>query len=66
MEKFGFFGAVSLIVSSSTARVTKEWLQEITALLNFITKITLTNRLIHTYAKVEEKCVSAVCNQVKS
>lgn len=22
--------------------------------------------LIHTYAKVEERCVSAVCNQVKS
>ena len=65
-EKFWFSGAVSSMVSSSTARVTKEWLQEITTLLNFITKITLTNGFIHTYAKDEEKFVSAVCNQVKS
>ena len=46
LQKFGFSGAVSLMVSSSTARVTKEWLQEITTLLNFITKITLTCRLL--------------------
>ena len=70
MEKFGFFGAVSLMVSSSTARVTKERLQEITTLLNFIAKITLTCRLlavhveniVRKFVKVDVSSGSYVCS----
>ena len=69
MEKFGFSGAVSLMVSSSTARVTKEWWQEITTLLNFIAKTTLTcgllavhvKNIVRKFVKVDVSSGSYVC-----